>query len=114
MLLALGVLAMTVGLIRGEAAGDLRTLAATGATSTTRRTLTAVTAATLGLLGVALGIVGAYTAVVAGYLEDLSALRNVPVVELTVTVLGVPLVAAAAGWLLSGRDPGNLTRPAFE
>ena len=32
-LLALGVLAMTVGLIRSEAAGDLRTLTATGATS---------------------------------------------------------------------------------
>src|SRR4029453_17998926 len=30
MLLAIGVLAMTVGLIRGEAAGDLRTLTATG------------------------------------------------------------------------------------
>jgi len=37
MLLALGILAMTVGLIRSEAAGDLRTLTATGATSTTRR-----------------------------------------------------------------------------
>ena len=35
---------MTVGLIRTEAAGDLRTLTATGATSTTRRTLTAATA----------------------------------------------------------------------
>src|SRR5207245_7952876 len=44
-LLALGVLAMTVALIRTEAAGDLRTLtAAAGATSTTRRTLTAATA----------------------------------------------------------------------
>jgi putative ABC transport system permease protein len=40
-LLALGVLAMTVALIRTEAAGDLRTLTAAGATSTTRRTLTA-------------------------------------------------------------------------
>jgi DNA-binding PadR family transcriptional regulator len=44
MLLALGILAMTVGLIRGEAAGDLRTLTATGATGTTRRNLAAVTA----------------------------------------------------------------------
>ena len=32
LLLALGVLAMTVGLIRGAAAGDLRTLTAAGAT----------------------------------------------------------------------------------
>ena len=36
--LALGILAMTVGLIRSEAAGDLRTLTATGASSTVRRT----------------------------------------------------------------------------
>ena len=35
MLLALAVLAMTVGLIRSETAGDLRTLAATGAGGTT-------------------------------------------------------------------------------
>jgi putative ABC transport system permease protein len=41
-LLALGVLAMTVGLIRSETASDLRTLAATGAGGTTRRNLTAI------------------------------------------------------------------------
>jgi putative ABC transport system permease protein len=46
-LLALGILAMTVGLIRGESAGDLRTLTATGATSRIRRTLTATTAGAL-------------------------------------------------------------------
>src|SRR6266540_4201142 len=40
-LLALAILAMTVGLIRSESAGDLRTLTATGATSRIRRTLTA-------------------------------------------------------------------------
>ena len=34
-LLALGVLGMTVGLIRSETANDLRTLTATGASSTT-------------------------------------------------------------------------------
>ena len=44
MLLALGILAMTVGLIRAESAGDLRTLTATGATSSTRRNITATTA----------------------------------------------------------------------
>ena len=42
--LALGILAMTLGLIRSETAGDLHTLAATGASGWTRRTLTAVTA----------------------------------------------------------------------
>ena len=60
MLLALAVLAMTVGLIRSETAGDLRTLTATGASSGTRRTLTAATAAALALLGGILGTAGAY------------------------------------------------------
>src|SRR5207248_3982422 len=54
-LIALGVLAMTVGLVRGEAAGDLRTLTATGAHRRIRRTLTAATAGGLGLLGAVLG-----------------------------------------------------------
>ena len=71
MLLALGILAMTVGLIRSEAAGDLRTLTATGATGTTRRTLTAATGGALALLGVLLGAAGAYLALLAGYHDDL-------------------------------------------
>ena len=70
-LLALGVLAMTVALIRTEAAGDLRTLTAAGATSTTRRTLTAATAGGLALLGALLGSAGAYLALAAGHLSDL-------------------------------------------
>ena len=49
MLLALAILAMTIGLIRGEASHDLQTLTATGATSSVRRTLTAATAAALAL-----------------------------------------------------------------
>ena len=60
--LALAILAMTVGLIRGESSGDLRTLTATGATSRIRRTLTATTAGALALLGALLGVAGAYVA----------------------------------------------------
>jgi putative ABC transport system permease protein len=52
-LLARGPPAMTVGLIRSETAGELRTLTATGASSRTRRTLTGATAGALGLLGTA-------------------------------------------------------------
>ena len=44
MLLALAILAMTVGLIRSESTGELRTLTATGATASTRRSISAVTA----------------------------------------------------------------------
>ena len=57
-LVALGVLAMTVGLIRSETAGELRTLTATGASGRTRRTLNAVTAGALGLLAGLLGTPG--------------------------------------------------------
>jgi putative ABC transport system permease protein len=113
-LLALAILAMTVGLIRSESAGDLRTLTATGATSSIRRTLTATTAGALALLGALLGVAGAYLVLAATYLDDLGYLSNVPALYLIVTVVGVPLTATAAGWLLAGREPPALARPAIE
>ncbi len=113
-LLALAILAMTVGLIRSEAGRDLRTLIATGASSTTRRTVTASTAGALAFAAMALGIAAAYVALVAGYAHDLKELDNVPVLELAVTIVGVPLVAAAAGWLLAGREPSSLARRALD
>jgi putative ABC transport system permease protein len=114
MLLALGVLAMTVGLIRSEAGRDLRTLTATGATSMTRRTLTAVTAGALALLGVVLGLVAAYTALLASYLDDLAPLGRVPVAQLVATAVVIPLAATIAGFLLAGREPPAVARTAFE
>ncbi len=109
--MALAVVAMTVGLVRAEAADDLRTLAATGAGSTIRRWLTAWTAGALGLLGVALGGLGAYLALASGYIHDLAALGGVPWAELAILAAGVPLLAAGAGWLLGGREPPSLVRP---
>ena len=114
MLLALAILAMTVGLIRSEAGRDLRTLIATGATSTTRRAVTASTAGALAFAAMVLGIAAAYVALVAGYAHDLKELGNVPVLELAITVVGVPLIAAAAGWLLAGREPPSLARRALD
>jgi putative ABC transport system permease protein len=114
MLLALGALAMTVGLIRGESAGDLRTLTAAGATGTIRRTLTAATAGTLALLGVLLGTSGAYLALIAGYANDLGTLGRIPVPHLASTLIGVPLAAIAGGWLLAGREPPALARQPIE
>jgi putative ABC transport system permease protein len=108
--LALGVLAMTVGLIRGEAARDLRTLAATGATRRIRRTLAATTAGALALLGAILGTAVAYLSLAALHDDDIGRLTRVPVVDLAVIVAGVPLAAAVAAWLLAGREPGNLGR----
>jgi putative ABC transport system permease protein len=113
-LLALAILAMTVGLIRSESAGDLRTLTATGATSGIRRTLTAATAGALALLGALLGVAGAYLALAATYSDDLGYLGRIPVLTLGLMVVGVPLTAAAAGWLLAGREPPAITRPAIE
>ena len=89
-LLALAILAMTVGLIRSESAGDLRTLTATGATGRTRRTLTAATAGALALLGALLGVAGAYLALAATYHDDLGYLGRIPVLPLVLIVVGRP------------------------
>jgi putative ABC transport system permease protein len=110
MLLALGVLAMTVGLIRSEAAADVRTLTATGATGGTRRMLTATTSGALALLGVVLGTAGAYVALMAGHVRDLGELTPIPVVHLAAIIVGTPAAAAGAGWLLAGREPSALAR----
>jgi putative ABC transport system permease protein len=117
-LLALGVLAMSVGLIRSETAGDLRILSATGAGSRTRRSLTAVTAGALGLLGAVLGTVGGYVATI-GYLrsnslDGLSSLGNVPIRNLLLILVGMPLLAAGVGWLLSGRRQSGMARQPAE
>jgi putative ABC transport system permease protein len=83
-LLALGVLVMTVGLIRSETAGDLRTLTATGASSRTRRTITGATAGALGLLGAVLGTAAAYLAAFAFFRSQLSErMSHPPVLGLT-------------------------------
>ena len=113
-LLALGILALTVGLIRSESAGDLRTLTATGASSRIRRTLTATTAGALALLAALLGVAGAYVVVGAIYHDDLGYLSHVPVLYLTLAVVGVPLAATAAGWLLAGREPPTIARTVIE
>jgi putative ABC transport system permease protein len=114
MLAALGILAMTVGLVRSEAGRDLRILTATGATRRTRRTLTAATAGGLAILGVILGTAGAYLGLAAGFARNLSALSPVPVVHLAVIALGLPLTATLAGWLLSGRIIANVARQPIE
>jgi len=117
--LALCILAMSVGLIRSETAGDLRTLAASGASSKTRRTLTAATAGALGVIGAVLGTTAGYVGVIGWMLDHtsdnrLSPLGNVPVANLLVILLGMPIVAAAAGWLLAGREPPAMARQPIE
>jgi putative ABC transport system permease protein len=114
MLLALSILAMTIGLIRGEAGRDMQTLTATGASSSARRMITAATAGALALLGALLGLMGAYVALIAGYSDDLSRLTRVPIANLLVVVLGLPVVAATVAWLVGGREPAAIARQALD
>jgi putative ABC transport system permease protein len=114
-LIALSVLAMSVGLIRSETAQDLRTLTATGASATTRRTITGATAAALGLLGAVLGMTGAVIACLAWAHGNLSAMfGDVPLDDVLITAIGLPLIAAVAGWLLAGREPLLIARQPIE
>ncbi len=110
MLVALGVLALTVGLVRSEAASDLRILTATGATRATRRMLTATTAGGLALLGVLLGTGGAYLVLLVGFLDGPPPF---PASQLVAIAGGTPLVAAVVGGLLTGREPPPATRAAI-
>src|SRR6266545_2574612 len=86
-LLALGVLAMTVGLIRSATAGALC------------------------LLGALLGTAVAYLAAIAWYRSSLgTTISHVPVDDLIVVVVGLPLAATIGGWLLAGREPPGAPR----
>jgi putative ABC transport system permease protein len=115
LVIALGVLVMTVGLIRSETAGDLRTLAATGASRTTRRTITGATAGALGLLGAVFGTLAAAVAGVAWARSSLSVtFGDVPTGDLLALLVGLPVVAAVGGWLLAGRQPALITRQPLE
>jgi putative ABC transport system permease protein len=113
MLAVLAVLAMTVGLIRSEAASELRVLAASGASGGTRRLLTGVTAATLALLGALLGTAAAYLGIIA-WNRGVHSLAAVPVAKLAVLLAGLPLAALAAGYLLAGREPAAMARQPLE
>jgi putative ABC transport system permease protein len=116
--LALGIVAMSVGLVRSEAARDLRTLTATGASGTTRRTITAATAAALAFTGAVIGITSGYLAAIGFFrsnsLYGLSLLTNIPVTNLLVIGVGMPLAATVLGWLLAGRDPAGIARQPLE
>ncbi|HEX6527733.1 MAG TPA: FtsX-like permease family protein [Streptosporangiaceae bacterium] len=111
LIIALGVLAMTVGLVRSETARDLRTLTATGAAATTRRTITAATAGALALLGAVLGTAGAAIAGLAWAHSSLSdTFGGVPTLDYLLILVGLPAIAVIGGWLLAGREPSAIAR----
>ena len=116
--LALGILGMSVGLVRSEAARDLRTLTATGAAPKTRRTITAATAGALALTGAVIGIGGGYVAMIgflrSNQLDGLSSLSSIPITNLLLILVGTPLAAAVIGWLVAGREPRGVSRQPLE
>ncbi len=112
-LAVLAVLAMTVGLIRSETASDLRVLSATGASGGTRRLLTGATAGALALLGAVLGTAAAYLGVIA-WNRGLHTLSAVPFAKLAALLVGLPLLALVAAWLLAGREPPAIARQPLE
>jgi putative ABC transport system permease protein len=118
MVLALGILAMSIGLVRSETAADLRTLTAAGASSAARRTLTAATAGALALTGAVVGTAGGYLAAIGFFrtnqLDQLSELDSVPVAGLLWILVGIPLIAVIVSWLLAGREPRVIARQPLE
>lgn len=107
MLLALAVLAATVGLIRSESNDELRALTAAGATGWTRRGVTAACAGALALLGALLGVTSAYLGLAAGRVDHLTPL---PWRDLAMILIATPVLATLGGWLLAGRQPESIAR----
>jgi putative ABC transport system permease protein len=114
LVVVLGVLAATVGLLRRETEGDLRTLFATGASSGIRRTLAATTCGGLALLGGLIGTAAAYVGLAASHIDEPGKLIPVPVLHLVAIAVGIPAAAAAASWLLAGKEPAAKARQAIE
>lgn len=117
-LLALGILAMSVGLLRSETAGNVRTLTAAGASGRARRSITAATAGALALTGAVAGTVAGYVAALGFFrtsqLDTLAALTSIPVANLLLIVVGMPLVAVIGGWLFAGPAPAAIGRRPLE
>ena len=116
--LALAILGMSVGLVRSEASRDLRTLSATGASGATRGILVATTAAALGFTGALIGIAGGYLAAIGfartNQLDGLSSLDSIPLANLLLILIGMPLIAAVVSWLLTLREPASIARQPLE
>lgn len=60
-----------------------------------------------------LGTVGAYLAMLA-WQRSVRILTHVPFLSLAVIIVGLPVVAAIAGWLLAGREPPAIARQPLE
>ena len=114
-LIALGVLAMTVGLIRSETASDLRTLTATGAGGAPGGRSPASPRAPSHCSARRSARWPRLLASLAWAHSSLTqTFGNVPWADVGLLVIGMPLVGAAAGWLLGGRAPSAVSRQPLE
>jgi hypothetical protein len=69
----------------------------------------------IAFLGAALGTVAACLAVLVWSHADLTAtFSNVPWSDIGLLVIGMPLIGAAAAWLLGGRQPPSVSRQPLE
>lgn len=100
-LITLGAAGIATGLAQADSRDDHATLAAIGAPPRVRRTLAAAQSLTIAGLGTGLGVLAGFVPGVAliGAVESLDLV--VPWVLLAAGVAGVPLLAAAAAWLLT-------------
>ena len=117
-LLALGILAMSIGLLRSETASSLRTLTAAGASGAARRAISAATAGALALIGAVVGTAAGYVAAIGFFrtnqLDTLSSLSSIPAGSLLLILVGMPLAGVVGGWLLAGHEPSAIGRRLLE
>ena len=100
-LITLGAAGIATGLAQADARDDHATLAAIGAAPRVRRTLAAAQSLTIAALGTTLGVLAGFVPALAliGAVDSLDLV--VPWTLLAAVVTGVPLLAAAAAWLLT-------------
>ena len=66
------------------------------------------------MLGTAVAYVGIIAYVSDNQLDSLSELSSVPIANLAIIIVGMPLVAALVGWLLAGREPPAIAHRPIE
>ena len=71
-------------------------------------------AAVLDPLGGLLGTAVAYLAGIAWFHSTPGNLTHVPIVNLAILIIGMPLAASIVGWLLAGREPPTIARQPIE
>lgn len=101
LLASLALVAMMVGLMRAEAAGDRAVLVALGTSRRQQRDLAAATAGTLAVAAVGLGTGIAYLSLLAQNSDQLGRLLPVPAGHLATLCLGLPLVAVVGSRALA-------------